>query len=59
MTQDLMYALKYKAADGSEKTKWIKCGVITEKSVLLEVIPMGHTGPLWLNRFDQKPREER
>jgi hypothetical protein len=55
----------YKAADGSEKTRWQKIGVIFKSdkgnySMKLDAIPTrrNEEGELWLNLFVPQDREE-
>lgn len=51
---------KYTTADGQEKQRWIKCGVVIDSknglSLKLESIPVNFDG--WLSFFEPKPREE-
>ena len=51
---------KYTTADGQEKQRWIKCGVVIDGknclSLKLESIPVNFDG--WLSFFEPKPREE-
>jgi hypothetical protein len=51
---------KYTTADGQEKQRWIKCGVVIDGknglSLKLESIPVNFDG--WLSFFELKPREE-
>lgn len=51
---------KYTTADGQEKQKWIKCGVVIDGknglSLKLESLPVTFDG--WLTFFEPKPREE-
>lgn len=50
----------YKSAQGEEKTKWHKCGVVIDNgkglSLKLESLPIGFDG--WLNLWEPKPKEE-
>jgi hypothetical protein len=58
----------YKAQDGSEKTRWIKAGVVFQNdkgyvSMKLDAIPTrrNENGELWLSLFvpqDKKPAEK-
>jgi paraquat-inducible protein B len=51
---------KYTTADGQEKQRWLKCGVVLETksglSLKLESLPVNFDG--WLSFFEPKPREE-
>jgi hypothetical protein len=51
---------KYTTADGQEKQRWIKCGIVIDGknglSLKLESIPVNFDG--WLSFFEPKPREE-
>ena len=51
---------KYTTADGQEKQKWLRCGVVIEGknglSLKLESLPVNFDG--WLSFFEPKPREE-
>jgi hypothetical protein len=51
---------KYTTADGQEKQKWIRCGVVIDGknglSLKLESLPVNFDG--WLSFFEPKPREE-
>ena len=59
---DVVQGTKY-IKDGEEKTRWQKMGVAFEKegkitSVKLEALPIPNKdGEIWLNIFEQKPRE--
>tara|TARA_R110001632_G_scaffold173850_1_gene293287 strand:- start:2471 stop:2728 length:258 start_codon:yes stop_codon:yes gene_type:complete len=59
---DVVQGTKY-FKDGEEKTRWQKIGVAFEKdgkitSVKLEALPIPNKdGEIWLNIFEQKPRE--
>ena len=60
---DVVQGTKY-IKDGEEKTRWQKMGVAFEKegkitSVKLEALPIPNKdGEIWLNIFEQKPREQ-
>jgi hypothetical protein len=59
---DVVQGTKYQK-DGEEKTRWQKMGVAFEKegkitSVKLEALPIPNKdGEIWLNIFEQKPRD--
>jgi hypothetical protein len=55
----------YTGADGQEKTRWLKCGVIFKSdkgsyTMKLEAIPArrNENGELWLNLFVPKKKEQ-
>lgn len=58
--RDVVYAEKYTASNGEEKTKYTNCGSLLERddgslSIKLESIPVGFSG--WLNCYDPKPKD--
>jgi hypothetical protein len=55
----------YTGADGQEKTRWLKCGVVFKSdkgsyTMKLEAIPArrNENGELWLNLFVPKKKEQ-
>ena len=57
---------KYTGADGTEKTRWSKCGVVFKSdkgslSMKLEYVPTlrNENGELWFNMFVPQAKEQR
>jgi len=58
--RDVVYAEKYTAGSGEEKTRYTNCGALLERddgslTIKLEAIPVGFTG--WLNCYEPKPKD--
>ena len=54
---------KYQTANGDEKSRWMKCGVVIEGddgrlSLKLEAVPIGEFSG-WFSLFPPKDRQER
>ena len=51
----------YKDRDGNEKSRWLKVGAVFEGekglSMILECVPVGATGPVWVSFFEVKERQ--
>jgi hypothetical protein len=50
---------EYTDRDGNTKTSWLKIGTLFEndegkQTMLLEAVPVGVTGPVWVKFFEPK-----
>lgn len=61
-SKDAMVATgEYEDRDGNKKTNWLKIGTLFEndegkQTMLLEAVPVGITGPVWVKFFEKKQR---
>jgi hypothetical protein len=52
---------EYEAANGEKKGRWIQVGSVFENdkgmSMILDVVPVGATAPVFLSFFEPKPKD--